>query len=394
MKKYLKIGLITVLIGVIALGLFYRETILLMYRSIKAFDEENLAHSFQTMYEIQPSSKILKSDKVSKFEYDLVPMIETFNFRGKQLSTEKFLRETKTSGMLVVANNKIAYENYYLGSDENTRFSSNSICKSFTSALVGIAVNEGYIHSVEDSIAKYVPEFKGTDMEKITIKDCLQMSSGIDFDEKLDMSKISMTSMFGKSKMKLIVKFGLSHEPGTNRTYSSINTDILGEVVSNATGYTLSKYMEEKIWSKLGVENDAYWTLSNNKELANGGLHISLRDYARFGRLYINNGVFEGEQIIPESWIKDSIETNAPYLKAPHDGKPYSELGYGYQWWIPEGEDNEFMAIGVFGQWIYINPKKEVIIVKTGADSGFEEDDKEKKTVALFREIANAVTNE
>lgn len=394
MKKFFMIGLLAAVVAVITVGVIYGDTLLLVYRSINAFEEKNLAHSFQTMYEIQPSTKISKGESVSKFEYDLVPMIDTFEFRGEKLVTDKFLEETKTSGLLVVAKNKIAYENYYLGADENTRFSSNSVCKSFTSALVGIAIEEGYIDSVEDSIGKYIEVFKDTEMEKITIKDCLQMSSGIDFDEVSDMSKISMTSMFGFSKMKSIVKFGLAHEPGTNRTYSSINTDILGEIVSNATGKSLSEYMEEKIWSQIGVENDAYWTLSNNKELANGGLHISLRDYARFGRLYMNGGAFEGKQIIPKNWIKDSVETNAPQLKAPNDGKPYSELGYGYQWWIPEGDENEFMAIGVFGQWIYINPDKEVIIVKTGADSKFEEDHKEKKTVAFFRAITKAVSNQ
>lgn len=392
MKKYLTIAALTLLIIVIALGLIYKKPIQLMYHSIKAFDEENLAHSFQTMYEIQPSTQIPKGEKVSEFEYELAPMVDSFRFRGETLDTKQFLQETKTSGLLVIADNKIAYEEYLLGSDENTRFSSNSICKSFTSALVGIAIHNGFIDSVEDSVAKYIPEFSNTEMEKITIKDCLQMSSGINFDETTDMSKISMTSMFGKSKMKSITQYGLLHEPGTNRTYSSINTDILGEVVANATGYTLSEYMEEKLWSKIGVEQDAYWTLSNDKELANGGLHISLRDYARFARLYMNGGVFEGEQLIPSQWIEDSMTTNQPHLKAPLDGKPYDEFGYGYQWWIPEGNEQEFMAIGVFGQWIYINPVKEVIIVKTSADPGFEDDDKEKKTVAFFREITAAVS--
>ena len=102
----------------------------------------------------------------------------------------------------------------------------------------------------------------------------------------------------------------------------------------------------------------------------------------------MNHGAFEGKQILPEQWIKDSIATNETYLKAPHDGKPYEELGYGYQWWIPEGNEHEFTGIGVFGQWIYCNPAKKIIVVKTGADSGFEEDDKEKKSVAFFREVA------
>ena len=388
MKKYVLVGVAAVLVGMIIIGFVYREPIMVLYRSIKAFREENLAHSFQTMYEIQPTATIPKGEKISDFEYDLKPLIDTFHFQGETLCVSDFLEETKTSGLLIISDDKIAFEEYYLGSDEKTRFSSNSLCKSFVSALVGLAIEDGVIDHVDDSVAKYIPEFENTEIEKVTIKNCLHMASGINFDEVADMNKISVPSMFGKNKMKSIAALGLVHEPGTNRTYSSINTDILGEVVANATGRTLSEYMREKIWSEIGVEQDAYWTLSGGKELANGGLHIALRDYARFARLYMNHGAFEGKQILPEQWIKDSIATNETYLKAPHDGKPYEELGYGYQWWIPEGNEHEFTGIGVFGQWIYCNPTKKIIVVKTGADSGFEEDDKEKKSVAFFREVA------
>ena len=388
MKKYVMIGVAAVLVGMIIIGFAYREPIMVLYRSIKAFQEENLAHSFQTMYEIQPTATIPKGERISDFEYDLKPLIDTFHFQGETLRVSDFLEETKTSGLLIISDDKIVFEEYYLGSDEKTRFSSNSLCKSFVSALVGLAIEDGFIHSVDDSVAKYIPEFENTEIERVTIKNCLQMASGINFDEVADMNKISVPSMFGKNKMKSIAALGLEHEPGTNRTYSSINTDILGEVVANATGCTLSEYMSEKIWSEIGVEQDAYWTLSGGKELANGGLHIALRDYARFARLYMDHGAFEGKQILPEQWIKDSIATNETYLKAPHDGKPYEELGYGYQWWIPEGNEHEFTGIGVFGQWIYCNPTKKIIVVKTGADSGFEEDDKEKKSVAFFREVA------
>lgn len=390
MKKYVMIGVAAVLAGMIIIGFIYREPILVLYRSIKAFQEENLAHSFQTMYEIQPTATIPKGERTSDFEYDVKPLIDTFHFQGETLRVSDFLEETKTSGLLIISDDKIAFEEYYLGSDETTRFSSNSLCKSFVSALVGLAIEDGFIDSVDDSVAKYIPEFENTEIEKVTIKNCLHMASGINFDEVADMNKISVPSMFGKNKMKSIAALGLVHEPGTNRTYSSINTDILGEVVANATGRTLSEYMSEKIWSEIGVEQDAYWTLSGGKELANGGLHIALRDYARFARLYMNHGAFEGKQILPEQWIEDSIATNEAYLKAPHDGKPYEELGYGYQWWIPEGNEHEFTGIGVFGQWMYCNPTKKIIVVKTGADSGFEEDDKEKKSVAFFREIAAA----
>lgn len=254
---------------------------------------------------------------------------------------------------------------------------------------MGIAISEEYVDNVEDYASKYVKELQGTDLEKITIKDLLQMSLGIEFDEDTDMSKLSISMLLGKPAIKSISKLKLEKEPGTVRKYSSINTEIVGEVISNATGYTLSEYLEEKIWKKIGVEEDAYWTLSNGKELAMGGLSISLRDYARFGRLYLNNGEYNGEQIIPEEWIKDTVDVSEEHLRPGGNNDSYSELGYGYKWWIPTGDEGEFMAIGIYSQWIYVNPKKNVVIVKTSAHTGFMEPDHELKTVELFRAISN-----
>ncbi|MET4059472.1 CubicO group peptidase (beta-lactamase class C family) [Arthrobacter sp. UYP6] len=378
-------------VAVATAAVAYGPTVLLLGKTLNAFKEENLAHSFQTMHDIQPSAKIPRGDEVISFPYNERPLIKSFPFKGNEVQTEDFLNETKTSGLLVVHNDKIAYENYYLGADQSTRFAANSVTKSFMSALIGIAVEEGDIRSVEDSVADYVSEFQGTDMESITVKDALHMATGIDFDEEKDMGTISIKSMFGMNKMKAIAKYGLAHEPGTNRTYSSINTDILGEVLINATGKTLSEYMGEKVWSKLGVEYDAYWSRSGKKELANGGLHIALRDFARFGQLYLHNGKQGDTQLIPAEWVNDSVATDAPHLLAPHNGESDSELGYGYQWWIPEGNSGEFTAIGVFGQWVYVNPQKNIVIVKTSAHSGFEENDTEQKTIELFRAIADSL---
>ena len=214
------------------------------------------------------------------------------------------------------------------------------------------------------------------------------MASGLDFDEETDMSKYSMRTLLGTPAMKLISKIALKEDPYTYRRYLSINTEILGEIIRNATGQNLSEYMESKLWKKLGVESDAYWTLSNDKELAMGGLSISLRDYARFAKLYLNNGKINKEQIIPKDWIKDSMDISEQYSKPGANNDSYNAIGYGYQWWIPEGNEREFLAIGVYSQWIYVNPAKDVIIVKTSADPNFMEKDYELKHIELFREIA------
>ena len=195
----------------------------------------------------------------------------------------------------------------------------------------------------------------------------------------------------GPSAMKVISKYGMQEEPCTYRRYLSINTEILGEVITNATGYSLAEYMEEKLWKRLDTAQDAYWTLSNGKELAMGGLSVSLRDYARFARLYLNEGNYNGEQILTKEWVRDSLDISAEYSKPGANNDAYNAIGYGYQWWIPEGDSGEIMAIGVYGQWIYVNPEKRIIIVKTSADPDFMEKNYELKHVEFFRAIAGGL---
>ncbi len=302
------------------------------------------------------------------------------------------MKETKTSAMLVIRDDVIKYEEYFFGGDKNTVFSSNSMGKSFVSALMGIAVSEGYIHSVDDPLGKYIPEFVGTDLEDIPIKACLQMASGIDFNEDTDMSGFSLRTLLGTPAMKVIAKYGVQEAPYTYRRYLSINTEILGQVIKNATGQGLGAYMQEKLWKKIGSEHDAYWTLSNGTELANGGLSISLRDYARFARLYLNEGIYNGEQVISKDWVRDSFDISADYSKPGANDDGYNAIGYGYQWWVPEGEQGEFMAIGVYGQFIYVNPANRVIIVKVDADPDFMSKNYELKHVEFFRAIADGLS--
>lgn len=377
---------------VAAFWLFFGKRIKMLYTSLNSFKDENLAHTFQHTPQIQPTKKIGKGDETFQFQKeDNAALAEGFTYEDVFYPSEEFIENTRTSGLLVIQDDVIRYEEYFFGGDENTLFSSNSMGKSFVSALMGIAVSEGYVDSVEDPIGKYIPEFVGSELENIPIRACLQMASGIDFDEDTDMSGFSMRTLMGASAMKVISKYGIQEEPYTYRRYLSINTEILGEVITNATGYSLAEYMEEKLWKRLGAAHEAYWTLSNGKELAMGGLSVSLRDYARFARLYLNEGNCNGEQILTKEWVRDSLDASAEYSKPGANLDAYNAIGYGYQWWVPEGKEGEFMAIGVYGQWIYVNPTNKVIVVKTSADPDFMEKGYELKHVEFFRALAGGL---
>lgn len=382
-----------VIIAVIGVGLLcFGDKIKTIYVSLNSFKDENLAHTFQHTPEIQPVKKITRGEEVFQFpREENIVLADGFTFEDNFYVTEEFMEDTKTTAMLVVRDDVIKYEEYFMGGNEDTLFSSNSMGKSFVSALMGIAVSEGYVESIEDPIGKYVPEFVGTSLENIPIRACLKMASGINFNEDTDMSKFSMRTLMGKPAMEVIAGYGVQEEPYTYRRYLSINTEILGKVITNATGYSLAEFMEEKLWKKIGAAHDAYWTLSNGTELAMGGLSVSLEDYARFASLYLHEGNYRGEQVLPKEWVKDSMDTSEAYAKPGANYDAYNAIGYGYQWWVPEGDEGEFMAIGVYGQWIYVNPTKSVIIVKTSADPDFMDKGYELKHVEFFRAVADGI---
>lgn len=394
MKLWKRLGIVLCCLALIlgAIWFCFGERLSLLYRSLQSFKDENLAYTFQHTPEIQPTVTIQGS--AAPFEFakeENIALADGFQFEGSFYPTEPFLQDTKTSALLVIQDDVIRYENYFFGGDEATVFCSNSMGKSFVSALMGFAVADGSIDSVNDPLGKYIPEFAGTDLENIPIKACLQMASGIDFNEDTDMNSFSMRTLMGTPAMEVIAGYGVQEPPFTYRRYLSINTEILGQIIKNATGKGLGEYMEEKLWTRIGSAHDAYWTLNNGTELANGGLSISLRDYARFARLYLHEGNWNGEQLLPRDWIRDSLDISADYSKPGANNDGYNAIGYGYQWWVPEGDQGEFMAIGVYGQFLYVNPEQNVIIVKVNADPDFMAEHYELKHVEFFRAIADGL---
>jgi len=297
-----------------------------------------------------------------------------FIFDKQMRSTEQFLADSWTTGLLVIQDDRIVYERYSLGHSESTRTISWSMAKSFISAMIGIALDEGSIASIEQPVDFYVPELQGSGYETVRIKDVLQMSSGIAFNEDYgdfnsDINRWGRGFALGSPQDKFAASLTRGREPGTLNHYVSIDTHVLSMVLSRATGKSITGYMQEKLYQPLGMEYDGYWLVDGaGKEMALGGLNLTMRDFAKLGSLYLNHGELDGKQIVPANWIAASTVADAPHLQ-PAEG----DFGYGYQWWLPLSDDGEYMAMGVYGQYIYINPSKSMVVVKLSANPRYND---------------------
>jgi len=361
--------------------------------------EDRLVGNFRSMHERIPSRVVSHGDAIFEFEHEERKLPRGFVHDGSERDFEEFLARRVTTGLLVIHDDRIVFERYDLGNDESSHTISWSVCKSFVSALVGIAISEGAIRSVDDPVSDYVPELVGSGYEGVPLKHVLQMSSGILFredygDPNSDINRMGRALAFGTPLAEFVAGLRRERPSGEYNHYVSMDTQVIGMVLARATGHSLSEYLEEKIWRRIGTESDAWWLLDGaGMEWAFGGLNVTLRDYGRFGRLFLHEGRWEGEQIVPAEWVRASVRPDAPHLQPGPNPASDSRLGYGYQWWIPEDSDGEFMAIGVYGQYIYVYPRRRLVIVKTGADPHFQDDDYEgdRESISAFRAIARYI---
>lgn len=270
--------------------------------------------------------------------------------------------QTKTTSFLIVKNDIIVYEEYFYDHDKNSLFTSFSVAKSYISALVGIAVDEGYIGSVQDSITTYLTDFENPGFGKITIEHLLNMESGIRFRENYFNPFAEITRYYyGLNLRKYVPKLKIEEDPGTYH-YKSVNTLLLGMILEKATGIPLEQYFQEKIWTPLGMESDGTLNIDSEKShmvKSFCGVNSTSRDYAKFGRLYLNKGMWNGKRILSEEWILKSIS---------HRSGQRSSIYYSYQW--RSDNDGNFWAQGHLGQFIFVNPSQNIIIIRTGKKYG------------------------
>lgn len=280
-------------------------------------------------------------------------------------SFESYLRRSGTVAFLVVKNDTIQYEKYFKGFDRTSIVNSFSVAKSITSLLIGCAVDDGLIHSIYDPITAYLPELKGKGFEKILIKHLLQMTSAIDFTENYEQrNKDALQLYYGRDTRKFLTQLKIKTNPGLQFAYISINSQLLGLILERALKTkTVAQYLQERIWQPMGMEYDASWS-TDKKE---GGLEktyccLNARaiDFAKIGRLYLNKGNWNGVRIVSKTWVEASTKI---------DTSGGSAWNYQYNWWLPT-RSGDFMAEGHLGQFVYVNPMKNLVIVRFGEKEG------------------------
>ncbi len=328
---------------------------------------------------------------------------ETYLPKEKQLGLseldeglEEFLERSKTTNFAVFHKGKMVHESYYQGYTRNSTPMSFSTAKSFVSALIGCAIADGKIKSIDDPVQLYEPKLAGSGYGAATIKDVLQMSSGVDFSEEYNDPESDVIAIHDSMYLwfstidTVTTSFGAKEKPGKRFHYRSIDTHVLAMVIEAATGKSIQDYISEKLWKPLGIPEGKWVADTHGNAIGFWGLNIPARHYAKLGQLYLQNGKWEGKQIIPEEWVKLSTQPD-PEKDFLQRGKIYGDWGYQHQWWLPKGGYNDFSAIGIWGQFIYVSRDYDLVVVKFSADPDFKKH--EFEAMGVFRRIGKKLSS-
>jgi CubicO group peptidase (beta-lactamase class C family) len=293
----------------------------------------------------------------------------TYDYQGKTWTPAQFLERTFTNALLIMKDGRIVSEVYRNNTDETTRFMAFSMTKSITSVLIGCALAEGRIESLDAPITQYLPELKTGGYNGVTIRQILQMRSGVDYEERYDFGNPGTAARNHElALVKNVVRFAdaartikRKAKPGELFEYKTLDTAVLGWLIERVSGgSTVAAYTAQRLWEPLGAESDGFYIMDGapgaGREFSGAGFNATLRDFARFGLMVLNGGEANGRRIVSADWIRDSTQPTA--------GRSSDvRAGYGYQWWMAPGR-RAFQAIGLQGQFIYIDPDTRTIVVK------------------------------
>lgn len=376
-------GGIVLVAAVVAVGLWKRQEIMRLLAVNSLFSAKKIVKNFSSMEQAFLTLPLTRGDGPV---FDLP--------KGAQITLPdggaKWLVDRQITALVVLNDGQMVFEDYYLGTTAQDRRISWSVAKSFLSALFGILHEEGTFDSLNDPVTKYAPELGNSAYAKASLRNVLQMSSGVEFDEdylafKSDINRMGRVLALGGSMDKFSQTLtGVFDEPGKTWQYVSIDTHVLGMVIRGATGRNVTDLLQEKVLHPMGLECDPYY-ISDGFGVAFvlGGLNLRTRDYARFGQMFLQQGQYNGQQIVPADWVAASTKASAN--TAP------GETRYGYQWWVPgDAEPGEYFARGIYGQYIYINERLNAVIASNAADLHFREDGIDRQDIDMFRQIANS----
>lgn len=368
----------------IGIGLWKREEIARLMAVNTLFESEHIVENFSNM-----DSAFLHMP-VPRGDGPVMPLPLGDAMILPQ-GTQDWIENRAVTSLMVLHQGEVVHESYHLETAPDDRRISWSVAKSFLSALMGVMVDEGQIASLDDPVTQYAPELKGSAYDGATIRNVLQMTSGVRFDEDYldydsDINRMGRVLALGGTMDGFAAGLDARDTPpGERWQYVSIDTHVLGMIIRGATGRDIPSLLSEKIIAPLGLESAPYYiTDGNGVAFVLGGLNLTTRDYARFGLMIEQNGQMGGQQVVPADWIAASTQPSAP--------TDPGQIGYGYQWWIPEGsEPGQFMARGIYGQYIYIDQGRDVVIVTTAADRAFREPGVTDANITMFRRIAGAL---
>lgn len=364
-------------------------------------EPEHSATAFRGMDQLFFTRPVGRSGPVYELKRSELSLDFRYVFEGKELEFKDHGERSWTTGLIVLRGDEILHEEYREGAVQGSQFVSFSMAKAIAAILVGIAVDEGRIESLRDPVTRYVSDLQGTAYDGVPIKDILQMSSGTAFNGKFDnpdsdMRKLDDTINEGRSTREVVKGTRREREPGQVFHYSSIDSQLLSWLLTEATRETVSSYTERKLWAPLGAERDAYWVVDQDAphglEAVCMGFNATLRDYARLGLLMARGGLWRGTQVLPAGWVREATIPDSPHVDY---GRlhPSSPLGFQYQWWCSpgDGDDRVFMSHGAWGQLLLVNPGLDLVMVKLSNWPKFWLFPEEYETYAVFEGIANVV---
>jgi len=318
-------------------------------------DEQPLGYRF--IERIFPTSMVYRGNTVSPLPLHLMKYDVRYKYKGSTWDTDRFMKNNRVAGLLILKDGKVAMERYAMGLTSTDRWESFSVTKSITSTLIGAAIADGYIDSLDDKVSDYLPELEGSVYDDVAIRDLITMTSGVKWSERYtdpnsDVAKFSQLiyEFSASPELRYMAKLERAHPPGKVFNYNTGETSLAGFLVERATHKSLAQYLSEKIWKKIGAGRSAVWMEDiRGHDIGGCCLSMTLRDAGRFGQFILE----DGKDVLPKDWVKDATRKQID--------SDNGRLGYGYMWWTRK--DGTFAALGFFGQMIYIDPKNKIVIV-------------------------------
>jgi len=399
MKRILIGAAALVLVAALAAaGWYYRPWSPYSPAALRALEDPALYPvTYQRMDDLLPSSPIRASGP-APLPRNIAPLALSYEWRGEMKTLDQYLEEGSVTGLTVLRDGEIAAQEFRHGAGPETRFTSWSVAKSFVAALIARALNEGLIESLDDPAGRYAPQYAGTDYGRISLRHLLMMSAGVDFNEEYSPERPSDVRplffnafIMGRTPDSMISRIRSNRAPGQDNHYVSPNSHVLAAVVRGVYGGRLADIVERELWTPLQMNADASWL--QHKPGGSGAaigyccLQAVSEDYARFGQFMLQGGAWNGQFLLPEGWSEAATRPNAPFQEP--GATPYAGRGYGLHFWVPEDYDGEFFAAGVFGQYIWVDRRRGVVIAQNAGDN--EWGARYREAVAVFRAIAEHV---